>query len=125
MKEGKKDKALKLLQKVEKEFPSTTVPHSWMSGSTELARTWLALGQNKKCAEICEDIASTTCEYLEWYVTRPTRYAKNSMSEIRSNLYTLQELLDMFEVVSPKRYEFYDKKMELYYGIYVGLNESR
>lgn len=49
IKEGKKDKALEVLDYSLKVIPSTTVPHDYiMSSSKEMADDYLALGETEK-----------------------------------------------------------------------------
>ena len=124
LKEGKNDKAYKLLQKAEKEIPSTTVPHSWLSGSLEIAHAWQLLGQNKKSAAISADVAEKSCEYIEWYYSCSTRYAKNSLRDIRTQLYTLREATDILEVANPTLYKRYDDKFARYYQIFLALSDD-
>ena len=45
---GEKAKALKVLQKVEKDIPTYNVPVSYMSGSGDMARAYALLGQKAK-----------------------------------------------------------------------------
>ena len=115
--EGKKDKALKLLQKVEKEIPAVTVNHTWHSGSPEIARTWLALGQPSKAEEIAEQLGNTACEYLDWYLSLPPRYAKMSTSDVRYYFYQLQEVKELLSAADSKKAAKYEKAIEHYYGM--------
>ena len=124
LKEGKNDKALKLLQKAEEEMPSATVPHSWMSGSLEIAQAWQLLGQNKKSAAISADVAEKACEYIEWYYSCSTRYAKNSLRDIRTQLYTLREATDILEAADPALYKKYDDKLARYYQTFLALSDD-
>ena len=115
--EGKKDKALKLLQKVEKEIPAVTVNHTWHSGSPEIARTWLALGQPSKAEDIAEQLGNTACEYLDWYLSLPPRYAKMSTSDVRYYFYQLQEVQELLSATNSKKAAEYEKAIEHYYSM--------
>ena len=115
MREGKKDKALKLMQKAEKVIPAASVPHGWQGGSLDIARTWLALGQTKKGAEIAEHVAQTACEYLDWYLGLSSRYVRLSSYEVRSNFYMLQEATELLAAANDKQSERFEKAMQKYY----------
>ena len=71
MQEGKKDKAAKVVEKAEQAIPPTTVPHSYASGSLELARIWNALGKKTEACNIAYPVASQATEYIDWYLSLP------------------------------------------------------
>lgn len=115
MREGKKEKALKLMEKAEKAIPASTVPHSWMGGSLDIARVWLSLGKKNKGEDIAQDVAQTASEYLDWYLSLPPRFAKSSSYEVRSNFYTLQEALELLQIAGSKQVGKYEKALDGYY----------
>ena len=49
---GEKAKALKVLQKAEKEIPYYNVPISYMSGSGDMAEAYTLLGQKAKARQL-------------------------------------------------------------------------
>ncbi len=116
VREGKKEQAEKLMNKVEKEIPSTTVPHNWHGGSPELVRVWLALGNKAKGEAIAENLGQTACEYLDWYLSLPARYAKVSLSDMRYYFYQLQEVVELLSAADSKKAEKFQKAMEGYYA---------
>ena len=115
MREGKAEKALKLMQLAEKEIPATTVPHGWQGRSLDIARTWLALGQKKKGEEIATHVGKTSCEYLDWYLSQSPRYANASAYDIRMHFVTLQEAVELLEAADSPLAAQYEQRLERYY----------
>ena len=72
--EGKKDKAAKVLAKVEKEIPEYNVPISYvMSGGTDLAWAYNKLGQKAKALSIIEKMWKNSLQYANWYLSLSDR----------------------------------------------------
>lgn len=69
LKEGKTEKAKKALAKAEKVLPEYNVPHSWKSGSIELARAYALLGQTAKAKDICQKLWKNHKQYAQWYLS--------------------------------------------------------
>ena len=124
MREGKTDKALKLMEKAEQVIPASTVPHGWQGGSLDIARTWIALGKNQKGEEIARYVARTSCEYLDWYFMQSARYAKASSYDIRSNFLMLQEATELLHASNSKKADYYEKQLDKYYTGLSYLNDK-
>jgi len=69
VKEGKKDKALKVLEKCETEIPSYNVRHDPASGSLEIINAFIACGKPDRAAKINEEIEKNCLEYINWYLS--------------------------------------------------------
>ena len=69
IKEGKKDKALKALDYVEKMVPVYNVPYDWANGAFQLAESYYQLGQQKKAEKIINELATKSLEYMTWYLS--------------------------------------------------------
>ena len=115
LREGKTDKALKLMEKAEKAIPASAVPHGWQGGSLDIARIWITLGKNKKGEEIAQYVAQTSCEYLDWYFMQSARYAKSSSYDIRSNFLMLQEATELLHAAGSKQADRYEQMLQKYY----------
>ena len=115
LREGKKEQALKLMEKAEEAIPASVVPHGWQGGSLDIARTWLVLGKKQKAEEIAAHIAETSVEYLRWYLSLPSRFANRSSYDIRANYYTLQEAQELLEGADSKQAEKYRKIVDELY----------
>ena len=107
VKEEKLDKAARVVAKVEEAIPPTTVPHSYASGSLELARVWNVLGKNKEASDIAYPVAVQATEYLDWYLSLPTKMLMLSERDFMYYLYQLHGALSVLESAGS------DKVMEL------------
>ena len=115
LKEDKKDEALKLMQKCEEAIPATTVPHSWRSGSLDLARVWASLGQNKKAEQIAVKVATDSGEYIDWYLGLTGRFAHSSMRDCSYYLYQLRECVELLYASKSARADAFGKKLMEYH----------
>ena len=65
--EGKKDKALKVLQKAAKEIPTYNVPMNYMSGGTDIAKAYALLGQKKEALKCLNAVWNDAAQYERYY----------------------------------------------------------
>ena len=93
IKEGKKDKALKVLDYCSEVIPSTTVPHDYiMSSSKEMADDYLTLGEKEKGEAILNDLANKSVEYITWYLSLNDQRLQGSYEDCLRNFYILDEI---------------------------------
>lgn len=78
---SKMQKAIQVLEKIEKMIPASKLPHSFESGSLDMARTWHAVGQADKALAICDDLIKQNTEYINWYTGQKDGYAVSCLSE--------------------------------------------
>jgi ATP/maltotriose-dependent transcriptional regulator MalT len=98
IREGKKDKALAVLNKCEEEFPASILPHNyWQSQSHLIGQAYLQLGENEKAMEVLSQVANNEIEYAIWYLSLDDRNFEISFGEVRNNLSTLVKVLKMME----------------------------
>ena len=114
MREGDKDRALKVVKRAEEAIPPTTVPHSYMGGSIDLARVWLVLGHNKQAEKIALSIARNACEYLEWYSHMNSRMLQMSARDIVYSCYMLNSMVEILQDAESSKAAEMDKKLETY-----------
>ena len=76
LKEGKRDKALKALQKCEKEIPAynvryefSSVGYDYATGLFDMPESFHQLGHDKESERILLSIAKNAAQYLDWYNT--------------------------------------------------------
>ena len=76
---GDKERALKVLEKIDKEIPGNVVSYADnLGGSTELANSWLACGKTQKAVDILHTVARSSEQYLNWYINySPDKLAAN------------------------------------------------
>ena len=74
MDEGKKDKALRVMEKCKKELPSSTVPYHYMSTGFnwdehlfDLPEIWHQLGKDKESERVLLEMGKNFRQYLTWY----------------------------------------------------------
>ncbi|MDE5550860.1 MAG: hypothetical protein K2I99_05860, partial [Bacteroidaceae bacterium] len=96
VKEGKKDKALKALEKCEKEIPSYNVPHDAGSASLEIVNAYIACGQPSKASSILKQMEKRSKEYVEWYLSLSNAYFANSSRDCHQEFYVLASIQDTY-----------------------------
>ena len=119
LREGKKDKALRVAEKATKEIPSTTVPHNYQSGSLELARVFAALDKKNEATEISAALAQSAVEYCAWYASlSDSRFQQNS-EEMMYQLYQLNDAIKVLETCGQKeKVAMYDAMLERYSAVF-------
>lgn len=68
--EGKKNKALKVLERCEKEIPSNNLPYSYSEWSFDIANAYLQCGRKDKAEKIYNQLETTYKEYKKWQQTK-------------------------------------------------------
>ncbi len=119
--EGADRLALKVLQRVARVIPSTTVPHNYASGSMDLANSWLVLGHKAEAEKIILVLARNAAEYLEWYASLSPRMRILSQNEILYNLYQLNNIVEALRGADSAQTGEYAKKLDTYTGIFQNL----
>ena len=119
LKEGKDDKALKVLEYSEKVIPGTTVPHNYQSGSRDLAEAYYMLGKKEQGDMLVGDMANQAVEYLTWYLGMGDKQLKVSSQECMYNFYLLDEMNKLMQKYNSGQLANYSKKFEQLYGVYV------
>ena len=69
IKEGKKDKALAVLDYAEKMIPAYNVPYDWANGAFQMAEAYYQLGQTEKANKMIDELANKSLEYMIWYLS--------------------------------------------------------
>ena len=113
--EGKNDKAKKVLEKAEKEIPEYNVPHSYQSGSLELAQSWLKLGEKEKAAHLADAVAKNASEYCAWYTSLSDRRLQMSAEDCYYYLLQLSNALKILDETDEKKAEHYDEALRVYF----------
>ena len=119
--EGKTDLALKVVERAAKAIPATTVPHSYISGSMELANAWLVLGYKEKAETIILDLARNASEYLAWYASLSPKLRNMSQQDIMYSLYQLNNATEALRGADSSKAEEYTRKLNMYTGIFQNL----
>ena len=114
MKEGKKDKARKLVERAEQVMPPTTMPHSFAGGSLDLARIWLQLGDKKHAESIALPVAKNACEYMEWYLSMPDNILMRDEQDCMYYLYQLHRATEVLQDASGSKAAKMMSKLDSY-----------
>ena len=93
IREGKKDKAIEVLEYCEKVIPSTNVRHDYIySSSKEMADNFIKLGRYEQAENILAQLAESSTQYSTWYLSLDDVRLLNSYEDCVRNLYCLDEL---------------------------------
>ena len=91
---GEKAKALKVLQKAEKEIPYYNVPISYMSGSGDMAEAYTLLGQKAKARQLYDALWKISMQYANYYMSLPSRYFDMSQSSCKMHFQIMMNLVN-------------------------------
>ena len=91
---GEKAKALKVLQKAEKEIPYYNVPISYMSGSGDMAQAYAMLGQKAKARQLYDALWKISMQYANYYMSLPPRYFDMSQSSCKMHFQIMMNLVN-------------------------------
>ena len=104
IKEGKKDKALKALDYCQKVIPASTVRHDYLfGGSKEMAEDYRLLGQPMKAAEILDQLANNSLEYITWYMSLGDSYFSSSTEECMRQFYILDDVCNSLAAIKDSK----------------------
>ena len=116
--EKKDDKALKVLEKAEKEIPTYNVAHNFRSGTLDIAQAYALLGKDAKAKEVINDLWKTAAQYLEWYMSLNDNRFSQSHNECITQLYVMQRLNRTTEMIDKALAEKQMKQIENYFARY-------
>jgi len=118
IREGKKDKALKVLQKSEKVLPSYNVPHSFISGSADMARCYALIGHKAKALKILGEVWNNEFQYAWWYVSLEGARFVQSQNDFLRRAYMMQATLEIEALADPGLAEKHAKALNSLYRQY-------
>ena len=91
---GERGKALKVLQKAEKEIPYYNVPVSYMSGSSDMARAYSLLGQKAKARQLYDALWKISLQYANYYMSLSPRYFDMSQGSCKMHFQIMMNLVN-------------------------------
>ena len=119
LKEGKKDKALAVLDYAEKMIPSYNVPYDWVNGAFQMAEAYYKLGETAKANHIVDELANKSLEYMMWYLS----LTDNQLAICGENFIYNASLLDaevgLMEKNKSDLASHYAEQLDLLYKAYV------
>ena len=90
--EGQNEKALNVLNYSEEVIPSSIMPHDYLGYSSEIAKIYIALGQNDMAKLVLTQMATDNLKKMQWYLSMSNGQLKRSQEEFKdaaSILYSL------------------------------------
>ncbi len=102
IREGKNDKALKVLRKAEKSIPEYNVPNSFVSGSADLARAYALIGCKADAARILRQVWNNAKQYADYYVSQEGSRFDMCQTDVMRQLYYMQGISDIAQLVDTK-----------------------
>lgn len=118
--EGQKAKALKVLQKAEKELPTYNIPMNYMSGGNDIARVYAMLGQKKKALEIINQVWKNASQYEQYYLSEEGIRFQGSQRDCLMQLSIMTEMSKITELADPSLAKKQGSQIDAYYRMYVG-----
>ncbi|MGL5272075.1 MAG: protein O-mannosyl-transferase family [Phocaeicola sp.] len=97
IKEGQVSKAVEVLDYSLKMIPTVNVPHDYiMSSSKEIVDIYMAAGELEKAANILNDLANKSVEYISWYLSLDEVRLASVYESCLRNFYILDEINKTF-----------------------------
>ena len=118
IREGKNDKALKVLRKAEKSIPEYNVPNSFVSGSADLARAYALIGCKADAARILRQIWNNAKQYADYYVSQEGSRFDMCQTDMMRQLYYMQGISDIAQLVDTKMANEWLKAANAIYAVY-------
>ena len=118
IREGKNDKALKVLRKAEKSIPEYNVPNSFVSGSADLARAYALIGCKADAARILRQVWNNAKQYADYYVSQEGSRFDMCQTDVMRQLYYMQGISDIAQLVDTKMANEWLKAANAIYAVY-------
>ena len=116
--EGQDKKAAQVLALAEKELPSYNVPVDFASGSLDMARTYIAIGDNQKAKQLIEQLWTKSSQYMRWYCSLSGSRFAGCQQECQLHIYVLQMLAQMGADIDEATGEKYENQLESIFRTY-------
>jgi hypothetical protein len=99
---NEKDKAVKVLQKMEKEIPYYNIPIDVMGGSLETAQAWYLVGNKQKAEYVVNQLWKNAVQYAEYYLQLDERGFNMSADDCAMQIrYVMPKLLELTQTYDP------------------------
>ena len=118
--EHKDDKALKVLQKAEKEIPDYDVPYNYSSGGLDFARAYALRGQKKRANEILNKVWNHSAQYAQWYLGLAQSRFTQSQRDCMMHLSIMNQASELYGLIDKKQADEKAKTLNTLYNMYVG-----
>ena len=116
--EGKNKKAEEVLRYTEKMLPSYNIRHNFDSGSLDMARTWITLGNKKEAMNIIQQMWKSATQYMKWYCTLTDYRFDAAKMDCLRYFYIMEQLANLTQIVDEKAYQQQVKELNVLGTIY-------
>ncbi|MBR0050010.1 MAG: DUF2723 domain-containing protein [Prevotella sp.] len=116
--EGKDDKAAEILALAEKELPDENVTVDYQSGTLDMARAYVNVGNKAKAKEKLQKLFDKSMQYINYYNSLQGARFANAHQECMYHFYIIQHVLELADTVDEKYGEQLNKKFEEALNIY-------
>ena len=98
LREGKKEKALAVLDRAQEVVPGTTVPYdAYAAGSMDMAKSYVQLGHPEKAQPILTAIGDRAGEYLDWYLSGTDKQLRGNVNSCYYELNILNTVASLLD----------------------------
>ena len=116
--ENKDAKALKVLEKSEKEIPEYNVPYNFESGGLDMAQAYAMLGQKNKAKQILQRVVLNSTQYANWYLSLSNDRFMQSQSDCLRQFMILNHAAEIAGMVDKNYANAITKQMNASYRLY-------
>ena len=116
--EQKQDKACKVLAKAEKCLPDYNVPMKYVGGGADMARAYAVMGDKAHALRIINTLWKDAAQNMAWYHTHDGNTFLNYTRECLTQMYILQEICGITDMVDSKLADKQEKQLNLFYAAY-------
>ena len=118
--EGKTEKALKVLEKAEKEIPEYNVPMNYMSGGADLAKAYALLGKKKEALKCINTIWNDATQYERYYQSLTGIRFIQAQHDCIVQMSILDQVHNITELVDKKLAAKQKAQLDNFYRTYIG-----
>lgn len=118
--EHKRDKALGVLRKAEKEIPAYNVPMVFMSGANDIAKAYALLGQKAKAIGVINSVWKNAAQYMNWYLSLSGSRFMQSQNDCMTQMTIMQQVNEVTMMVDNKLAERQMRQFESFLSRYQG-----
>ena len=118
--ENKNDKALKVLDKADKEIPDYNVPYNYMSGGLDFAKAYALLGKKDKSNAILDKVWTNAVQYAQYYISLEGSRFAQSQRDCMVQLSIMNQAAELYAMNDELKAAKATKTLENLYRIYMG-----
>lgn len=116
--EGKIQKAKNVLAKAAKFLPTYNLPMRYIGGGADIAKAYALVGDKAKAKATIDAMWKDATQYMSWYVTLNDKYFPQYYNECLTQLYIMQQVAAITELVDSKLAASQMKQLNMLYTVY-------